>query len=71
MMSDFTAIYLGVIAGIAWTSRLAVANLSAAAALLATVGADVVARPSDPVALRARHGTRIASTSAADSCVQR
>jgi predicted signal transduction protein with EAL and GGDEF domain len=44
---DFTAIYLAVIAGIAWTSRLVVANLSAVAALVASLGADLVAHPPD------------------------
>ena len=44
---DFTAIYLGIIAALAWTSRLAVANLGAVGGLLASVGADVVAHPPD------------------------
>ena len=44
---DFTAVYLGVVAAIAWTSRLATANVGAVAALLASLGADVVAHPPD------------------------
>ena len=44
---DFTAIYLGVVAAIAWTSRLATSNVGAVAALLASLGADVVAHPPD------------------------
>ena len=44
---DFTAIYLALIAGVAWTSRLAIANLNAVAALVASLAADVVAHPPD------------------------
>ena len=44
---DFTAMYLAVIAAVAWTSRLAIANLIAVAALVASLGADVVAHPPD------------------------
>jgi diguanylate cyclase (GGDEF)-like protein len=44
---DFIAIYLALIAAIAWTSRLAVANLSAITGLVASLGADVVAHPPD------------------------
>jgi diguanylate cyclase (GGDEF)-like protein len=45
--ADFTAIYLGIIAAVAWTSRLAIANVSAVVALFASLGADIVARPPD------------------------
>jgi diguanylate cyclase (GGDEF)-like protein len=44
---DLTAIYFAIIAAIAWTSRLAVANLSAITGLVASLGADVVAHPPD------------------------
>ena len=44
---DLTAIYFAIIAAIAWTSRLAVANLSAITGLVASLGGDVVAHPPD------------------------
>jgi diguanylate cyclase (GGDEF)-like protein len=44
---DFTAIYLAVIATIAWTSRLTVSIVGAVSALVASLGADVVAHPPD------------------------
>ena len=44
---DFTAIYLAVVAAVAWMSRLAVANVSAVAAVSALLGADIVAHPPD------------------------
>jgi len=44
---DFTAIYLAVVAAVAWMSRLAVANFSAVAAVFASLGADIVAHPPD------------------------
>jgi len=44
---DFTAIYLAIVAAVAWTSRLAVANVNAVAALIASLGADVATHPPD------------------------
>ena len=44
---DFTALYLAVIALVAWTSRLAIANLIAVTALVVSLCADVVANSPD------------------------
>ena len=44
---DFTAIYLAIVAAVAWSSRLAIANVSAIAALSVSLGADVVGHPPD------------------------